>query len=66
MKQLFPFHQLPADSIDQKMLIDRVKIEEKNQADEPSHGLRHDIYRIEILTNVRVGKEEGGKPDRQK
>ena len=31
VKESFPFHQLPADPIDQEMLIDGVKIEEENQ-----------------------------------
>ena len=43
VKQLFAFHQFPADPVNQKMLIDRVQVEEKNQAHQTANGLRHHI-----------------------
>src|SRR2546427_478171 len=40
VKELLSFHQLTADPVDQKMLIDRVEVEEENQAHQASYGLR--------------------------
>src|SRR5438046_1476611 len=44
VKQLFRFHQLVADPVDQKMLIERVEVEEEDQAHQSSDSLRQHIY----------------------
>ncbi len=64
MKQLFPVDQLTTDSMNQKVLVDGVKIEEENQAHEPSYGLRKNVLRVEILMNVSVRKKKRGEAGR--
>jgi hypothetical protein len=49
--------------VDQKMLIDGVEVEEKNQAHQASDGLRQHTERIEVVMKVRVRKKKGGQPN---
>ena len=65
VKQLFPIDQLAADSVNQKILIDGVEIEEENQTHQPSHGLGQHVLRIEILMNVSVRKKKRGQANRE-
>ena len=55
VKQLFPLYQLHADAMNQKMLIDGVEVEEKYEAHQAAHGLRHHVLRVEILVKVSAG-----------
>lgn len=49
--------------MDQKILIDSVKVEEEDQANEPSHGLRKNILRVEVLMSVSIRKKKGGESE---
>jgi hypothetical protein len=48
--------------MNQKILIDGVKIEKENQAHQASHGLRQESQGVEVLTKVSVRNEKRGQP----
>src|SRR5580698_827249 len=61
VKQLFPIDQLTADSVNQKVLIDRVEIEEEYQADQTPDSLRQYGSSVEIFVKVGIREEKGGQ-----
>ena len=63
VEELFALEKLSADAMDQKILVDGVKIEEENQANEAAHGLREDILGVVVLMNVCIREKKGRESD---
>ena len=60
---MFAFDQLPPNAVNQEMLIDGVEVEEEDQPDEPSNGLREKVQRVQVLMNGSVWKQKRSQPD---
>src|SRR5690349_21000757 len=58
-------HRIRANTMNQEVLVDGVKVEQKNQGHQAAKRLRHHVLRSEVLMEISAGEQEGGQRYRQ-